>query len=81
MRIEEFKNNKVVEKLLECGGNIECILYKLDKMYLYACDFTLEEVGLILNVTKERVRQIENSAIKKLKHPKIGRLLKGYMEC
>ena len=43
-------------------------------------DRTLEEIGKELNVTRERVRQIENSAIKKLKHPKVGRKLKNYIE-
>ena len=40
---------------------------------------TLEEIGHELNVTRERVRQIESSAIKKLRHPNIGKLLKNYM--
>ena len=39
-----------------------------------------EEIGKELNVTRERVRQIESSAIKKLKHPKVGRKLKNYIE-
>ncbi len=43
-------------------------------------DRTLEEIGKELNVTRERVRQIESSAIKKLKHPKVGRKLKSYIE-
>ena len=43
-------------------------------------DRTLEEIGKELNVTRERVRQIESSAIKKLKHPKVGRKLKNYTE-
>ena len=43
-------------------------------------DRTLEEIGKELNITRERVRQIESSAIKKLKHPKIGRKLKTYIE-
>ncbi|MDR1007460.1 MAG: hypothetical protein LBL65_02695 [Campylobacteraceae bacterium] len=41
-------------------------------------DMTLEEVSIILNTTRERVRQIENTAIKKLKNPRIGRLLIEY---
>jgi len=41
---------------------------------------TLEEIGKALNVTRERVRQIESSAIKKLRHPNIGKLLKNYLE-
>jgi len=43
-------------------------------------DRTLEEIGNNLSVTRERVRQIESSAIKKLKHPKVGRNLKNYVE-
>ncbi|WP_294963458.1 RNA polymerase sigma factor RpoD [Sulfurimonas sp.] len=43
-------------------------------------DRTLEEIGRELSVTRERVRQIESSAIKKLKHPKVGRKLKSYIE-
>ena len=43
-------------------------------------DRTLEEIGRELNVTRERVRQIESSAIKKLKHPKVGRKIKNYIE-
>nr|WP_057039867.1 RNA polymerase sigma factor RpoD [Campylobacter jejuni] len=43
-------------------------------------DRNLEEIGKELNVTRERVRQIESSAIKKLKHPKVGRKLKNYIE-
>ena len=40
---------------------------------------TLEEIGQELKVTRERVRQIESSAIKKLRHPNIGKFLKKYM--
>ena len=43
-------------------------------------DRTLEEIGKALNVTRERVLQIEISAIKKLKHPKVGRKIKNYIE-
>ncbi|RXJ60871.1 RNA polymerase sigma factor RpoD [Candidatus Marinarcus aquaticus] len=43
-------------------------------------DRTLEEIGKELTVTRERVRQIESRAIKKLKHPKVGKNLKNYVE-
>ncbi|MDR0665007.1 MAG: RNA polymerase sigma factor RpoD [Helicobacteraceae bacterium] len=43
-------------------------------------DRTLEEIAKVLNVTRERVRQIEASAIKKLKHPKVGRPFKNYID-
>lgn len=40
-------------------------------------DRTLEEIGTELKITRERVRQIESTAIKKLKFPKYGKQLKG----
>ncbi len=43
-------------------------------------DHTLEEVGRRLNVTRERVRQIEERAIRKLRHPAASRLLKEYLD-
>ncbi len=41
---------------------------------------TLEEVGNIFNVTRERVRQIEAKALRKLRHPSRSRKLKGYLD-
>ena len=41
---------------------------------------TLEEVGTIFNVTRERVRQIEAKALRKLTHPSRSRKLKGYID-
>ncbi|HEX6123721.1 MAG TPA: sigma-70 family RNA polymerase sigma factor [Ktedonobacterales bacterium] len=43
-------------------------------------DHTLEEVGRILKVTRERVRQIEERAIRKLRHPQSSRILKEYLD-
>src|SRR5215813_12336139 len=43
-------------------------------------DHTLEEVGRKLKVTRERVRQIEERAIRKLRHPQSSRLLKEYLD-
>jgi RNA polymerase primary sigma factor len=41
---------------------------------------TLEEVGHIFEVTRERIRQIEAKALKKLRHPGRSRLLRDYLE-
>jgi RNA polymerase primary sigma factor len=42
--------------------------------------YTLEEVGRIFRVTRERVRQIEDKAVKKLQHPVRARQLENFME-
>ncbi len=41
---------------------------------------TLSEIADILGITRERVRQIEHTALKKLKHPKISKELREYLE-
>lgn len=41
---------------------------------------TLEEVGSIFNVTRERVRQIEAKALRKLRHPTRSRKLKNFLD-
>lgn len=43
-------------------------------------DHTLEEVGKQFSVTRERIRQIEAKALKKLQHPKRAKLLKSFLQ-
>ncbi|MHC4937142.1 MAG: RNA polymerase sigma factor RpoD [Planctomycetota bacterium] len=50
--------------------------YGLEDGYTY----TLEEVGKIFKVTRERVRQIEAKAVKKLQHPIRARHLEGFLD-
>ena len=42
--------------------------------------YTLEEVGRIFKVTRERVRQVEAKALRKLQHPVRARKLEGFLE-
>ncbi|MBQ7035437.1 MAG: sigma-70 family RNA polymerase sigma factor, partial [Clostridia bacterium] len=41
---------------------------------------TLEEVGKEFNVTRERIRQIESKALRKLRHPSRSRKLKDFLD-
>jgi RNA polymerase primary sigma factor len=43
-------------------------------------EHTLEEVGKAFNVTRERIRQIESKALRKLRHPSRAKLLKPYLD-
>lgn len=40
---------------------------------------TLEQIGVRIGLTRERVRQIEVVALRKLRHPAIGKALRGYL--
>jgi RNA polymerase primary sigma factor len=41
---------------------------------------TLEEVGVEFGITRERVRQIEAVALRRLRHPYLGKELRGYLD-
>jgi DNA-directed RNA polymerase sigma subunit (sigma70/sigma32) len=45
-----------------------------------AAEYTLEEIAKKLGITRERVRQIERVALKKLKSPKVSKKLREYLE-
>jgi RNA polymerase primary sigma factor len=43
-------------------------------------DYTLEEIGSLYNVSRERIRQIEVKGLRKLRHPMRARQLRGFLE-
>ena len=71
------KVTKHLKEVFNKGGDV-ALLKELNKKD-YG-EFTLGAIGEIMGITRERVRQIEAGAIKKLKHPKMGRGLKHYVE-
>lgn len=67
--------NEVLDQLTEKESRIIKLRYGLDKD---GRTHTLEEVGKEFNVTRERIRQIEAKALKKLRHPARAKLLKDF---
>ena len=73
-------NNQIDEVLDQLNEREKAVIRMRFGLLNDESDRTLEEIGKELSVTRERVRQIESSAIKKLKHPRVGRKLKNYIE-
>lgn len=70
------KIDMVLKTLTYREREIIKLRYGLGDGYTY----TLEEVGRIFKVTRERVRQIEAKAVRKLQHPVRSRQLQGFLE-
>jgi len=68
--------NEVLCTLPEKEQKVLRMRFGLDDGYSH----TLEEVGYVFNVTRERIRQIEAKALRRLKHPTRSKKLKDYLE-
>ncbi|MEK9144657.1 MAG: sigma-70 family RNA polymerase sigma factor, partial [Elusimicrobiota bacterium] len=75
-----FLRRAEVEKVLGSLTDREAKILKLRFGIGTGYPRTLEEVGRIFKVTRERVRQIESKAIRKLRHPSRSKGLRDYME-
>jgi RNA polymerase primary sigma factor len=67
--------SKVMGELTEREEQVLRMRYGIE----VGCDHTLEEVGQCFDVTRERIRQIEAQAIKKLRHPSRSKYLEPFM--
>ena len=76
----EFLRHREVERILSTLSEREAQIIRLRFGIGTGYPRTLEEVGRIFNVTRERVRQIEAKAIRKLRHPSRSRPLREYIE-
>lgn len=68
--------DKILDTLTEREKKVLSLRFGLEDGY----PRTLEEVGTVFRVTRERVRQIEAKAIRKLRHPTRSRKLKSFLE-
>ena len=75
-RILQEQLQEVLETLPPREQEVLKMRFGLDDGY----SLTLEEVGLYFNVTRERIRQIEAKALRRLRHPKRSRRPKDYTE-
>jgi len=69
-----------IEKVLATLSKREESIIRLRFGLNDGCPRTLEEVGAIFNVTRERVRQIEVKALRKLRHPSRSKRLEGFSD-
>ncbi len=68
--------NEVLDTLTDREENVLRLRFGLDDGKMR----TLEDVGKVFNVTRERIRQIEAKALRKLRHPSRSKQLKDFME-
>ena len=71
---------EVIEKELHTLSDREAHVIKLRFGLYDGRSRTLEEVGKEFNITRERIRQIEAKALRKLRHPSRARHLRGFLE-
>lgn len=72
-------NSQIVRAVLDTLPSREGEIMKMRFGIDQEKAMTLEEVGKVYGITKERIRQIENKAIRKLRHPARARMLKEAM--
>jgi RNA polymerase primary sigma factor len=70
------KVNEVLSTLSPREARVIRLRYGLD----HDRSYTLEEVGKKFGLTRERIRQIEGKALRRLRHPSLARVLKDYIE-
>ncbi len=76
----EFLKRQEIEAVLATLSEREAEIIRLRFGISTGYPRTLEDVGKIFNVTRERVRQIEAKAIRKMRHPSRSKRLREYLE-
>jgi RNA polymerase primary sigma factor len=78
--INQDSLKKKIADVMESLNHREREILRLRYGLVDGYSYTLEEVGKIFSVTRERVRQIEAKAVRKLQQPYRSRVLSGFLE-
>ena len=70
----------VTEEILRTLSPREEMVIKMRFGFGDGNEYTLEEVGKSFEVTRERIRQIEAKALRKLRHPSRSKKLRSFLE-
>ena len=68
-----------IEQVLNTLSEREAKILRLRFGLYDGRDYSLEEVGILFGLTRERIRQIEGVALRRLRHPRRSRQLRGYL--
>ena len=79
--MDEMDRKSAIDEILSSLTKKEADVLKLKYGLIDGKPRTLEQTGAILNITRERVRQIEAKALRKLRHPSKAMYLKEYLRC
>ena len=77
---EQLPAAKEARRVLETLSDREARVLQMRFGIGDSSNHTLEEVGQDFEVTRERIRQIEAKALRKLRHPSRSKMLKGFIE-
>ena len=74
------ESKEIIDKILASLSEREALVIKMRNGFGDYPPMTLEEIGSIMNVTRERIRQIESKALRKLAHPSRAKKLRPLLD-
>lgn len=77
--LSKEQKQQMLQLLIECQADIDKIHQRIDELQLQECTFSLKEIARVLRISKERVRQLEARALKKLRVAADESELKEYL--
>ena len=78
--VETQERRRLIEIVLEQLPNRESVVLRLRYGFVDDRRWTLDEIGQRLGITRERVRQIEADALRRLRHPLFAQILRAFAD-